>query len=106
MTTLELTATSVQHRLHLVVDIELPLDVPDGEHRVTVAIAPSASTNAQTERDRVRRILLESGVVRLMQLTLPTEPPPSDERLAEIANKLAGTPSLSDIVIADREDRA
>ena len=104
MTTLELTATSVQHRLRLVVDIELPSDVPDGEHRITVAIAPSPPTRTETERDRVRRILLDAGVI-LEPVALSIESPVSPERLAEIAEKLAGTPSLSDIVIADREDR-
>lgn len=105
MTTLELTATSVHHRLRLVVDIELPPDVPDGEHRVTVAIQTSIAPTAEPEQDTVRRVLLDAGVIRPMVLTGSPEPP-TDERLAAIAEQGSGIPSLSECVIADREDRA
>ena len=61
------------------------------------------STHAGT-RPQVRRILREAGM--LYETRWETPPPVSPEERARLAEKLARGQPLSEIIIADREDRA
>jgi hypothetical protein len=67
-----------------------------------IVIRPRQATS--DSRAQVRQALREAGM--LYQPAWQTPPPVSQEDRARLAQKLAQGESLSEVIIADREDRA
>jgi hypothetical protein len=59
--------------------------------------------HATAERDRVAQVLRDAGL--LYELDWEQPPPVSERERARLARKLASSPPLSEVIIADREDR-
>ena len=56
------------------------------------------------ERARVAQVLRDAGLLYEPDWEQP--PPVSEQERARLARKLASSPPLSEVIIADREDRA
>jgi hypothetical protein len=80
--------------------IEQGLEIVKDEQRIV--IQPRSAP--RTERERVLRILEESGLLVKPQWE-PTSPPVSSTELAELAKKFSVGRPLSEIVIEEREER-
>ena len=80
--------------------IEQGLEVVKDEQRII--IQPRSAP--RTKRERVLRILEDSGLLVKPQWE-PTSPPVSSTELAELARKFSVGRPLSEIVIEEREER-
>ena len=80
--------------------IEQGLEVIKDEQRIIIQPRPAP----RTERERVLRILEDSGLLVKPQWE-PTSPPVSSTELAELARKFSVGRPLSEIVIEEREER-
>lgn len=79
-----------------------PLTLPD-HTRVQVQIVAPAPDD-QEERQRVRQVLLDAGVIRQRRPAAPVQPV-SEAQLAASADALAEAGPLSELIIAEREGR-
>ncbi len=79
-----------------------PLLLPE-RTRVQIQIV-AQSPAVQDERQRVRQVLLDAGIIQPRPVTEFVQPV-SEARLAEAADALAAAGSLSELVIAEREGR-
>jgi predicted DNA-binding antitoxin AbrB/MazE fold protein len=80
----------------------IPLALP--EHTaVEIQIVKSASV-PETQRQRIRRVLAEAGVIQPQVIT-ETIQPVSETELAEAAQALGQAGPLSDLIIAERAGR-
>jgi hypothetical protein len=80
--------------------IEQGLEIVKDEQRII--IQPRSAP--RTERERVLRILEESGLL-VKPRWEPVTPPVSPEERAELAKKLSAGRPLSEIIIEEREER-
>jgi hypothetical protein len=80
--------------------IEQGIEVIKDEQRIIIQPRPAP----RTKRERVLRILEESGLLVKPQWE-PTSPPVSSTELAELAKKFSVGRPLSEIVIEEREER-
>ena len=78
-----------------------PLSLPE---RTRVEIKIVAQSTDEDERQRVRRVLLDAGVIRLRSQTELVQPI-SEEQLLETATVLAEAGPLSELIIAERDGR-
>ena len=79
-----------------------PLSLPENTQVRIQIVAPTLP--AQEERLRVREALLDAGVIRPRQLTEPVQPV-SEAELEKAARALAAAGPLSELVMAEREER-
>jgi hypothetical protein len=80
--------------------IEQGLEVVKDEQRIIIQPRPAP----RTKRERVLRILEESGLL-VKPHWEPVTPPVSPEERAELAKKLSVGYPLSEVVIEEREER-
>jgi hypothetical protein len=86
-----------------VVHLSEPLELPDNTE-VDVSVSPiAAPEQIQSERERIHALFLAEGLVK-PRLPVPTKPPLSPEREAELATKLAKAGPLSDLILKEREE--
>jgi predicted DNA-binding antitoxin AbrB/MazE fold protein len=79
-----------------------PLLLPE-RTRVQIQIV-AQSPDDQEERQRVRQILLDAGVIRSHPSVEPTRPV-SETQLAAAADALGAAGPISELIIAEREGR-
>ncbi len=97
MATIKLTATSYQGRLR--VDVELPADVPDGEHNITININDAEPT-MQSIRERLRDKL------PIMHFDADKNRRPfSEQERNALIEQISQAGPISDLIIQEREDR-
>ena len=76
------------------------LEVVREEGRIVIRL----KLDPADERDRVAKVLRDAGLLYEPDWEHPL--PVSEQERARLAKKLASGPSLSEMIIADREDRA
>jgi predicted DNA-binding antitoxin AbrB/MazE fold protein len=79
-----------------------PLLLPE-RTRVQIQIV-AQSPDVQEERERVRQILLDAGVIRSHPSVEPIRPV-SETQLAAAADALGAAGPISELIIAEREGR-
>lgn len=79
-----------------------PLALPEHTAVEIQIITPVSA--AETERQRVRQVLVEAGVIRPQIITETTQPV-SETELDAAAHALGQVGPLSDVIIAERADR-
>jgi len=79
-----------------------PLSLPENTQVRIQIVAPTLP--AKEERLRVRKALLDAGVIRPRQVTEPIQPV-SEAELEKAAQALAAAGPLSELIMAEREER-